>query len=437
MVVKEIKIQLLFDILGEKNAMQLVDTAMKQLKNETKSVNLAFKTLQKNMQKMGSVTPTINKVKKQVKSITDVLNQSIGKRGQFDFNKQFKFDVAGASAKRLGKDITELGKTADKSFKTMRGGLMGLAFGALFMGMAMNRAIGSFIRKTFDAYKMVGTENTIFAQKTNELSAAWEFFKFSLIDALNQSSMFITLIDLVIKLVNWFGKLDEGERTMLAMSTAIAWVITKIISLGGSIALFVIALKLVKPEIFTKLGNAIAIAKNKMILFNTALWASPLTWIAIIIITVTLLVGYLITTFDDLGTTLKFIGGFLLWTFALLGDGIKNLLFLPLVEFLKFLDVAIKAVNKITGSEFETVSDKLPDWIDDKFYFTKKAETFLGESESFKPVMEDVQEKGDFMDYLDNLGETISEAIKAGFEDNDISVTVENQQDEGFNATTS
>ena len=121
--------------------------------------------------------------------------------------------------------------------KSMRGGMMGIGFAALFMGMAMNRAIGGFLRSAFDAFKMVGTENSIFAQKTNELAAAWAFFKFSLVDALSQSSLFLTLIDIVINLVARLGELSVGEKTFIAMGLAAGFVLTKLISWGGQVGL--------------------------------------------------------------------------------------------------------------------------------------------------------------------------------------------------------
>jgi len=139
---------------------------------------------------------------------------------------------ATAPLKKIEKDMANITKKS----KGMRGGIMGIGFAMLFMGMAFKRFIGGFLRGAFDAFKIVGTEQSIFTQKTNELSAAWGFFKFSLIDALSNSFLFVRFIDFLIQIITFVSKRPK-LTLFIAISLIILFAVAAVTSLIGQFVL--------------------------------------------------------------------------------------------------------------------------------------------------------------------------------------------------------
>jgi len=76
----------------------------------------------------------------------------------------------------------------------------------LFLGMQMQRTFGGFLRSITNTFLKAGDNTSALSQSTTRLGAAWEFFKFSLFDALN-TPFFISIIDGVINLIDWFSQL--------------------------------------------------------------------------------------------------------------------------------------------------------------------------------------------------------------------------------------
>jgi hypothetical protein len=83
----------------------------------------------------------------------------------------------------------------------------------MFFGMAMERAFGGLLRSAHATFKQM-TEGTDKANNAmTHLSAAWEFFKFSLFEALLRSPVFQRMIDWAMALIDWFAGLsDEGQQ---------------------------------------------------------------------------------------------------------------------------------------------------------------------------------------------------------------------------------
>lgn len=300
--------------------------------------------------------------------------------------------------------LKAMNKTVEKAVKTfrqIRGGLMGISFALMFGGMALNRFFTKAIESAIEAYKMMGAEQSVFNVKTNELAAAWTFFKFSLIDALSQSPLFITLIDSVINLINWFNKLPVGVKQLMAIGLAAGWLTTKIASIVGQISLFVISIELVKPGAILSLVGAF----TKL---TVAMLANPWTWIIIGIMAIILLVGYCVKTFDSFGNTLKFFGGFAIWLFALIGDAIIESLLFPIRVLIKVINAAIVASNALFGTKWKTIN--VPEELRPGM-LTRKAESYLAGASWFQPSAQDVQEKGTFKDYAVGLVKEITEGL--------------------------
>lgn len=137
--------------------------------------------------------------------------------------------------------------------------------GIMFAGMAMQRFFGGFISGAFRTFNTI-TEGTKLANNSvNQLRAAWEFFKFSLISALMASPMFQQLVQQVIRLVNWFGNLSPktqawiaGILIVLAALGAVLFVVGQIVLGASSIMM---AFGITGKEILAFLKGLFAVKK--------------------------------------------------------------------------------------------------------------------------------------------------------------------------------
>ncbi len=114
----------------------------------------------------------------------------------------------------VGKQAGLTGKQIEQAFK--RGSVSANRFDArllslLFGGMALKRAFGGMLRSITETFTKAEGNTTAFTQKTTELGAAWEFLKFSLMDALN-TPFFIKIIDGLKNVIDWFSHLSPTAR---------------------------------------------------------------------------------------------------------------------------------------------------------------------------------------------------------------------------------
>lgn len=265
-------------------------------------------------------------------------------------------DKATAVLKRVEKTVVGLGKRLE--FFDRR--FMGLGFSLLFMGMAMNRAITGFISSTIDAYKQATDNQSVFNVKTNELAAAWGFFKFSLIDALNQSGLFVVLIDWLIVLLNWLSQLSPATRRFIVFGLAISAATTFVAMLSGQFLLLLVSLNMIKglgiagtfAFIITKvkaLATALALATKKVWVLAAAniVW---LAWIVSILALVVILV-LLSEKFGGLGNALKAMAATAIVAFGLMGQALVEFILLPL----QMIAVAIANILDFMGRKVPNI----------------------------------------------------------------------------------
>jgi len=225
----------------------------------------------------------------------------------------------------------------------------GLGMGMLFMGMAMKRAIGGFLKAAIKSYKIMGAEQSVFNVKTQELSAAWEFFKFSLIDALSQSELFATLMNWLIGLINWLSQLSEGKRQFIAISLAIGFVIAAMMSLIGQLGLFIIGigmaggLKGIMITLLIQFNKLLIVIKS----ITTWLWANPWALVVIMLISIIALSAILIKQFGGVKGALREMVAGGLYYLSLLLDGIETMILYPLQKVVDVLNDIIWAYNKV------------------------------------------------------------------------------------------
>jgi len=129
--------------------------------------------------------------------------------------KEKGVDETSKKFNKLGKEVSNTTNNINKSntfLKENRGALMGIGFAALFGGMALKRVFSSALTSLFQNYKDVMDETSAFNQATNQLSGAWTFFKFTLVDALMQTGLFESIIGFVIKMINVISNLTSQNK---------------------------------------------------------------------------------------------------------------------------------------------------------------------------------------------------------------------------------
>ncbi len=112
-----------------------------------------------------------------------------------------------------------------------RGVMLGFGLSVMFAGMAMQRFGVGGLRALVNTSKIAGAETTVFSKKTEQLTASWEFVKFSIISALSQSPLFLNAINFIINLVNGVGEwIAANKEAALAIVGTFA-----IFAVGGAL----------------------------------------------------------------------------------------------------------------------------------------------------------------------------------------------------------
>lgn len=135
-----------------------------------------------------------------------------------------------ANVKLLNARMKELGiSTKNTSIVTRKFKMEYL--GLMFAGMALQRVTVGFLRSAITSYDKAFEKQSKFTKMTNRLTAAWEFFKFRLIETLANSKMFQFFVDMLVKVVDWLSNLSD--TSLLAISSAL-------ITLAGVATLFMV-----------------------------------------------------------------------------------------------------------------------------------------------------------------------------------------------------
>ena len=173
---------------------------------------------------ISSFTPTtydIDMTEKFKGSMTDAIQNSMlgtnqARAGWTSFSDTLKRDGV-TSMEMARKKAKSLSYVLDKSMKKslaesahnakrLRGNLLGAGLGMLFLGMAIQRYSMNMLKGLFKTYSTIMGEGTKFNEQTNSLSAAFEFLKFSIMDALGNSELFAALVEWIVGAVNWISE---------------------------------------------------------------------------------------------------------------------------------------------------------------------------------------------------------------------------------------
>jgi hypothetical protein len=148
----------------------------------------------------------------------------------------FSIDKAGNTLDAFGKEV----RLANKDLKniTKKSHMFNMSLlSLLFAGMALQRTMGGFLRSAITSFQRANEDTEGLGKSTWELSAAWEFFKYSLVNALTQSDIFRMLVQWLVQIVQWFNKLSPTAKSFIIIGIAVLFVVGTLVMLFGQIGL--------------------------------------------------------------------------------------------------------------------------------------------------------------------------------------------------------
>lgn len=209
-----VKIKSIFEGSGFRDTERAVDNLKKQTTGLSITPELAWKGGAELKRTLADITPTmemegLQKASQMTGKSFDLIKKAAagmnlivldaGAEGIMTMNK-FTGQI-----KQSGEALNELSR---KAFPEFRMELLSIMF-----GMAMiNRAVTILLRSMYTTWTKAYEDTEGYTRATDRLSAAWTYLKWSMIDALMQSPLFQSILDFVVKLVDWFGDLPEPVK---------------------------------------------------------------------------------------------------------------------------------------------------------------------------------------------------------------------------------
>ena len=218
------KIQLLGKELGPAGAGQTMIEGLNKPRLMAQALSQSLASREGFTGAMESVQNEVAKVDKQFSKTTRT-------------TKTFSQIVDQAATKSL-KNLQITTKVTTTALRALQNALLGMGLSMLFTGMAMKRFVDTALKGMINTYKMAIGEQGAFNVATNQLAAAWAFFKFSFLDALASTGMFEILLGWVIQLLNWFAKLPRAIRLFVVIGLVVLSVVTAMMMVVGQTLLF-------------------------------------------------------------------------------------------------------------------------------------------------------------------------------------------------------
>lgn len=170
--------------------------------------------------------------------VTEQMNQLVGKveqLGNLSNRGLINTEHTNQQIDGLKEQFPNLSSAIDDAFSrgTASAGKFDMRLLSLtFSGMALQSAFGGMFRAIKDTFFAAEGDTSALTESTNQLTAAWEFFKFSLFDALN-TPFFVKIIDGVTGIIDDFSKMsDTTKQVILGVIVGLTAIGTSLFLLG-------------------------------------------------------------------------------------------------------------------------------------------------------------------------------------------------------------
>lgn len=186
--------------------------------------------------------------------------------------------------KEIIRRLTNETNEAARASRAMRTNMLGMGLSFLFTGMAIKRYADNMLKSLYTTYSTIMAEGTLFHEQTNRLSAAFQFLKYSIFDALANSEFFAQLVDWLVQAANW---LSEFVAKHPELAKVMLWFLIGASLLGGFLmivgqtTLGILGLIAMGELLGISFGGIMTFIKgawHTMIGFLSRTWASFTTW---------------------------------------------------------------------------------------------------------------------------------------------------------------
>lgn len=109
---------------------------------------------------------------------------------------------------------------------------MGFMFGALFGGMQVQRFGLSIMRFVLPSMEKLENYTSDGTKRINAMNASFQFLKFSMFEALTNSELFKSFVDITINLVNWLSEMVAKYPVIAQIAAAFGAILVAVGSLG-------------------------------------------------------------------------------------------------------------------------------------------------------------------------------------------------------------
>lgn len=207
--------------------------------------------------KIKEQTASLDKLTLKQQAIQDVMNRAnVDAKRATDIFRTLgvSFDKAGNPIDAFGNQVKltnkqlAVGKAQTEKFQ------MGW-LSVLFTMMAVKRVLEGFLRSAITTYEKAYEKQSAFSKQTEALRGAWEFFKYSLIDALSQSEIFTFIINLLFQIVNWLNQLSPAAKKILILGVIFGIVVSSLFFVIATLMLFVNGLASISPAVLAAFGT--------------------------------------------------------------------------------------------------------------------------------------------------------------------------------------
>lgn len=202
-----------------------------------------FQKLQQSIQKANGV------MRKHSKLVTSLNRQYNG------LNKHI--ETASQGMTQFNNTVDGL-KQKGSILKDFQARMLAIGLSALFFGMFIRRFLGGIARSAVNAYMEIQGRHGEFTIAVNRLAGAWEFLKFSIMDALQEAGVLDWIIDKLIALVDWFSELSPTTQKWIGILVIVGLVASFLLFIFGQFMLGIVGI--------TKVWGAFAVGSKAAIL---------------------------------------------------------------------------------------------------------------------------------------------------------------------------
>lgn len=364
------------------------------------------------LQKQAQLLPSIGDHQKRNSELMRQWSQQVKMASKGMKSLGSNFDKANIEKKaRAGVEaFMDINTQMDKSLKKFKGFQQGF-LGLLFFGMALQRIMGGLMTSSWQTFQTITEGTEMAAGPMTRLAAAWEFLKFSIVEAMMNSAIFTGFIEFLIGAIDWVSGLSDGWKRFLGWLTIGLFIIGGLFVGIATLALGFSSILQAATELhniftlikslglFTKLTTAATAFKTfvtgKLIPALASAWAvaAPILLIVGIVLAIAWLV-MLAKRIGGVGELFKAVGRGIVRVWGVVSQGIADLMG-PVFDWM-----SNKIIDILTMLQQWVVA--LADFIPGLKGFASRINTTI---ESLKNLHKISQQGGGFIELADRFNE--------------------------------